>query len=267
MQRRHLFELMDQPWCPRWVRAGEVDALRTMARVFPVHRVVAPLLADVLRAHGQRSLVDLCSGGLGPLAWLWRDVEHHLGRPVTVTCTDRYPQLQSLDTLSPEARQRVRYHPVPVDAANVPPELPGVRTIFEGFHHLDPTVARAVLENAVRAGAPLVIVEATERSARGFALAAMAGLGGLLTAPLSGPPAAAAWRTARDTVFPLVPLALSVDGALSALRTYTPAEVEAMASEVMPASWRVRSARWRPLGVPLSAVVLEPRPREPFAAD
>ncbi len=267
MKRRQLFEVMDQAWCPGWVREGELDALRTLARVFPVHRRVAPLIAGVMRAHGQRSVVDLCSGGIGPLSWLWAAIEHCLGRTVTVVCTDRYPQPRALDALDRGARARVSYHPDPVDAARVPAALVGVRTVFEGFHHLDRPVAQALVADAVSAGAPLVIVEVTERSAWGLALASMAGVGALATAPLSGPPRQAARRTVRDLAFPVVPLVMSFDGAMSALRTWSPGEVEALAAPVLPASWRVRSTTWRPWGVPLSAVVIEPRPREPFAAD
>jgi len=266
VRRFQAFEIMDLPGCPAWVRAGEVDALRTLTSLVRVHRATAPLLAEVLRAHGQRRVVDLCSGGVGPLAWLWRDVENHLGKAIGVTCTDRYPQVRALDALDFESRQRISYHPDPVDAADVPETLDGVRTIFEGFHHFTPSLAERVVADAVGKGAPLVIVEATERSRWGLLVASLAGLGAILSAPLSRPRHRAALRTARDIAFPAVPLALSIDGAMSALRTWTPIEIRAIAAPRLAPGWRVRSCRWRPLGVPLSAVVVEPIPREPFGA-
>ncbi len=264
MRRFQAFEIMDLPGCPAWVRAGEVDALRTLTSVVRVHRATAPLLAEVLRLHGERRVVDLCSGGIGPLAWLWRDVEHHLGKSLHVTCTDRYPQVRALDALDPESRQRVSYHPDAVDAADVPASLAGVRTIFEGFHHFTPSLAERVVADAVQKGAPLVIVEATERSRWGLLVASMAGIGAMLSVPLSRPRHLAALRTVRDLVFPAIPLALSIDGAMSALRTWTPTEIRAIAAPRLGPGWRVRSCTWRPLGVPLSAVVVEPTPREPF---
>lgn len=264
MRRFQAFEIMDLPRCPAWVREGEVDALRTLTSVVRVHRATAALLAEVLRAHGERRVVDLCSGGIGPLAWLWRDIEHHLGKSVRVTCTDRYPQPRALEALDAESRRRICYHLDPVDAGDVPAELGGVRTIFEGFHHFTPGLAERVVGDAVEKGAPLVIVEATERSRWGFLVASLAGLGAIMSAPLSRPRHRAALRTARDLIFPAVPLALSIDGAMSALRTWTPTEIRAIAAPRLAPGWRVRSCTWRPLGVPLSAVVVEPTPREPF---
>ena len=53
----------------------------------------------------------------------------------------------------------------PVDAQQVPDDLPGFRLVCNGFHHLRPEQARACLLDAVRQGRGVALVELTSRSA------------------------------------------------------------------------------------------------------
>jgi len=65
--RLHLFELEDQSWLPGIVRDLATDYLCFIQATFRLHRPVVSVLADALRTTGYRQILDLCSGGGGPI--------------------------------------------------------------------------------------------------------------------------------------------------------------------------------------------------------
>ena len=92
LPRLHLFELEDQPWFPRIMRDLATDYLCFMQATFRLHRLVVPLLAESLRATGHRQIVDLCSGGGGPVPEIQNDLSAN-GLDTHITLTDRFPNL------------------------------------------------------------------------------------------------------------------------------------------------------------------------------
>ena len=67
MRHLHLFELEDQRWLPAVVRDAGTAYLEAAARLAGHAKVIAPILAEVLRRNGETRIVDLCSGGAGPI--------------------------------------------------------------------------------------------------------------------------------------------------------------------------------------------------------
>ena len=106
----------------------------------------------------------------------------------------------------------------------------GFRTLFTALHHFRPTAARAILADAVRRGCGIGIFEVTERR--------ILTLLGMLVLPvfvLLATPFIRPFRWSRlllTYLLPLVPLAVWFDGTVSCLRSYTPAELEALAAGV-----------------------------------
>ena len=45
MRRLHLFEILDQPWCPKVVRDGATDFLEHITNFADIYAPVRPLLA------------------------------------------------------------------------------------------------------------------------------------------------------------------------------------------------------------------------------
>ncbi len=68
--RLHLFELEDQPWFPGVVRDLATDYLHFVEIRLALHRPVVGLLLEALRMTKLERVVDLCSGGSGPVLWL-----------------------------------------------------------------------------------------------------------------------------------------------------------------------------------------------------
>ncbi|MCC6523750.1 MAG: hypothetical protein IT373_13925, partial [Polyangiaceae bacterium] len=163
-RRCHLFELLDQRWYPAALRDHSANYLATVSQRMGVLDAALPVLARALEAGGTDAALDLASGGGGPLTRLRQALEAQRAGKLRVVQTDLFP--------TPGAAARARaagaeYLTEPVDATAVPPELPGVRTVFNALHHFRPDAARAVLADAQACGVPIAVFEVVERSPKG----------------------------------------------------------------------------------------------------
>jgi hypothetical protein len=225
--RVHLFELEDQRWFPNVLRDLATDYLHFVERRLALHRPAVPLLADLLRTTGASRVVDLCSGGSGPVPEL-RAALADEGLDVHFTLTDFYPNLDAFEAAAARAPGAIAFVAEPVDARAVPARLKGVRTIFNAFHHFSPDDARAVLANAANAREPVAVFEISDRRL-GVLLPSLilTPLLVLATTPFIRP---LGWRRLLWTyLIPLVPLTCWWDGAVSQLRAYSPEELEQIA--------------------------------------
>ncbi|UCC32111.1 MAG: hypothetical protein JSU86_07480, partial [Phycisphaerales bacterium] len=59
---------------------------------------------------------------------------------------------------------RISYSEAPVDAADVPEELEGFRTLSTSFHHSDVDAAREIVRDAIRKNQGIGVFEYTERN-------------------------------------------------------------------------------------------------------
>ncbi len=134
-----------------------------MATRFALHRPVVPLLRDALRRSNTAHVVDLCSGGGGPVLAVYQALVSD-GNTVSFTLTDKYPNLAAFRRLSALYPAGISYVTDSVDAINMPEKLAGFRTMFNAFHHFAPASARAVLRCAVEARQPIGIFEISERA-------------------------------------------------------------------------------------------------------
>src|SRR2546427_2704768 len=92
LPRIHLFELEDQPWCPAIIRDLATDYLHFIETRFALHRPVLALLSEALQATRADHVVDLCSGGAGPIPALQKALAAE-GLIVQFTLTDRFPNV------------------------------------------------------------------------------------------------------------------------------------------------------------------------------
>ena len=228
MRRYHLFEIHDQPWCPRAVRDAMTDFLAFSLRVGNHYATAVPWLERVLGACGLHQVTDLCSGGAG--AWPTLLPALNAGRKlaVTVCLTDKYPNVDALSRAA-SVYDGLTFSPTSVDALDVPDKFGGVRTIFTAFHHFTPEQARAVLRDAVRQERGICVFEATQRSAIAIIATLVSPLLVLLTTPLMRP-----FRLSRlvlTYLVPVIPVAVLFDGIVSCLRTYTPQELKTLVDD------------------------------------
>lgn len=195
-----------------------------------VYRSIVPRLNLAIEASGAERVIDLCSGGGGPWPWLHRAVRVANGRAATICLTDKYPNIPAFDNAEKDTRGQIAFYPQSVDAANLPAELSGFRTIFTSFHHFPPGEAVAILQNAVDSGQGIGIFEAPRRHPLTILATVLMLLGGLVTAPFIRPFSAS--RLFWTYVLPVIPLVLFFDGVVSCLRAYSQKELADLVAQV-----------------------------------
>jgi hypothetical protein len=233
MRRLHLFEFTDLAWYPQLFRRMQTDYLQFSTTLGEGHKVLVPLLLKAMQHAHTNEIVDLCSGGSGP----WIHLKEHMkqaGWPVHVKLTDKFPHPEAVRKWSEASLQGLEYLPEPVDALQVPEHLPGMRTIFEGFHHFKPAQARSILLDAYEHKAAIGIFEASLKPPLGSLLLLLAPLmtlaGYIIATPFIKPRTLA--RFFWTYFIPIVPLATCWDGVISLLRVYSPQELQELTAHI-----------------------------------
>lgn len=235
MKRLHLIEIEDQDWCPRSIRDAATDYLQWVLAATKPYEAIIPILATALQCSGTRHILDLCSGAAGPWIWLHPALAKQ-GVSVSVRLSDKYPNMDAFERATHLTPDAISYHPQPVDATQVPGQLPGFRTMFTAFHHFRPEQARAVLADAVRQRQGIGVFEITERRALPLLLTLPAPLGVLVVTPFLRP-----FRWSRllwTYLIPLVPIVTVFDGLVSCLRTYSIEELRDLAGSLDASDYR-----------------------------
>jgi hypothetical protein len=225
LRRFHLFELEDQAWFPRVIRDAGTAFLRTAVEITGQSRLLLPPLAAALYETGERRIVDLCSGGGGPLPSLVELLAED-GIQVHAKLTDLFPNQGALELASADSRGRIEFVPTPVDASQIPSDLPGFRTLFNALHHFPPSEARAILSDAMESQQPIGAFELVARHPIQLIGMLFAPLAALVLVPRLRP---FNWLWVPFTyVIPLIPLLIFWDGLVSCLRAYSTTELEAL---------------------------------------
>jgi hypothetical protein len=223
MARLHLAELHDQSWFPGFLRNAGTAYLRFAAQVAGQAAYMAPTLGKLLAATGETKIVDLCSGGAGPIAAVVAGVREE-GVEASAVMTDLYPSEASLARVADNSDGTVSAHPEPVDAMAVPASLSGCRTLFNAFHHFRPDDARAILQDAVNSREPIGVFEVVERSAVAIIGMLFAPIMVLFAVPFLRP---FDWRWLLFTyLIPIIPFFVMFDGIVSCLRVYSVPELD-----------------------------------------
>jgi hypothetical protein len=265
MRRVHLFEWEDQPWLPTVFRDFITDHLRytqneCMRR--PVNVAIAQRLKSLLERVGTLRLVDLCAGAGGPLVNIRSILADEMGCPVDILLTDLYPNVAAFRRLEAESDGLIRGRYESTSALDVPAKLEGVRTLFTALHHFRPEQVQRVLADAVTKDASIAVFEPLERTVQ------MAGLVGIMSLGRGFTHTPSVGRLTLSRFFftyvcPLAPAMFAWDGMVSALRTYTPEELLALAHSVTTGSYVWEAGRFGVSGaygrMPTTYLVGRPR--------
>ncbi|MBV2235328.1 MAG: hypothetical protein KUL75_07260 [Sterolibacterium sp.] len=264
MARMQAIELEDYAWFPQTWRNCMTDFYHFQMNTFDLYRPAADLLADALRRSGQTRVVDLCSGGAGPLALVQQQLRVRHGLSVPVQLTDKYPNLPAFARAAAQAQAlggEITCSSESIDATAVPATLSGLRTLFSCFHHFPPALARRILQDSVDKQAPIAIFELSNRSLAAFLQVL---LGGPLTMPLFTPfikPFSWA-RLFWTYVIPVIPFCVVWDGTASNLRAYAPDEMQALIRQVPGQEsydWQTGTAKGGIAGVKVTYLIGVPR--------
>lgn len=261
MARIHLFELEDQPWFPEVIRDAGTAYLRFIAARAGQSAALAPKIGELLERSGETRIVDLCSGGSGPIPEVI-DVLAAEGRLVSATLTDLYPNVDAFARVEQESGGRIRAVRTPVDATKIGTTLPGLRTLTNALHHFRPEAARRILQDAVDARQPIAVFEMVGRSPIQLLGIALVFLPVMLTLPFFRP---FRWSWVPLTyLVPIIPLFVTWDGLVSCLRVYSESELRDLIAGVdghEAFDWEIGEVPVPGMPVGIASLVGCPRPR------
>lgn len=265
MSRIHLFEFEDQAWLPRRLRDFMTDWLDFMNRVNGGWDAFVPKVASLLGKAQSDRIVDLGSGGGGPVLRIRRVIAETHGVDPPLLLTDKYPNHDALKRAASAASGQVEYHSQSIDATDVPAELQGVRTMFCSFHHFRPNVARRILADARDKGRAIGVFEGTARSVPALLVTLTAPLAVLVTTPFIRP---FRWRRLIFTYpIPILPLLCLWDGLVSCLRTYSTEELRELVRDLASDSYSWDVGELRFPRTPVKVAYLTGRPAAPRVAN
>ena len=248
MRRVHLFELEDQSWFPKAVRDVGTDFMRFVAEVAQPYRAIIPRLRRALASTGSHSILDLCSGGAGPIVAI-QDQLAARGCKVPVTLTDKFPNRSAFAYVRRRSDGVISFVESSVDATAVPHHLAGFRTLFSGLHHFRPELARRILQDAVDRRQPIGVFEIAQRSLPYVLGTLLLPLALLLATPFVRP-----FRWSRlfwTYLVPAVPAFLTWDAFVSCLRSYSVKELQELVDGLScdGYSWEIGVEPARPIPV------------------
>jgi SAM-dependent methyltransferase len=260
MKRRHWIEISDEPWCPRGIRNAVTDYCRFVTELSGIYNAVAPLLIEALERTGGRLVLDLGSGAGGP--WLrLQPLLRKLGMDVTVCLSDHNPDVVAFERARHLSQSAIMYHADAVDATQVPSGLPGFRTMFSAFHHLDPGQARAALTDAVKRREGIAVFEmGGQRGVLMFLSVLPVPLRALFAVPFIRP---FRWSTLMWTyLVPVLPVVLLLDSIVSVLRMYSIPELRDLTTGLDNYRWSTGTVRAKPIPFPVVYLIGVPIGRD-----
>lgn len=162
--RFHVFEFIDQPWCPRWFRGYAQAFLQGLWDLHipgltintPAASVSEIIIQNFLDACNF-TFVDLCAGAGGPTPIIERLLNNTLTEQGKDTAqfvlTDLYPSLQQWRTIT-EKSANITFLETPLDARDCKRISPDpiqkeCRMFNASFHHFDDESAIGVLRSVI----------------------------------------------------------------------------------------------------------------------
>ncbi len=256
VRRVQWFELEDQSWFPALWRDAMTAYISRVMEATDMLAPIVPKVGEALARSGATRVIDLCSGGGYPSAYLATRLAD-AGHDVPVVASDLYPNGPALAEAVATSGGRLAVVDAPVDATAVPAEQEGLRTLFNAFHHFPPDVARRVLADAHDAGQPIAVFEVVDRRPANLLGLPFVPLAVALMLPFLRP---FRWGWVPFTyLLPTIPLAGLWDGFVSALRIYQPDELRSLVVGLDGFDWDIGRI---PLpGAPIFATYLVGTPK------
>ncbi len=233
MSKVRLFEFEDLGWFPRSIRDHGTDLLRSKWELGRVYAPIVPRLRNALAKTGSQRILDLGSGGGGPVIAIYEELARS-GLKVRITLTDKFPNLAAFTYAKERTKSGIDFLGESIDATAVPPNLDGFRTMFAALHHFPPHLVRGILQDAVTHRRPMGLFDFSSPPIPPPPLLFLMGtpLGVLLTAPFVRP-----FRWSRlfwTYIIPVLPLSITWDAQVSALRLYSVRELRQIVGGLPP---------------------------------
>lgn len=256
--KRFLFEFEDLSWFPDNIRRGMVDYLSFFLRKTDFYKPVVSLIAESLERSGSDRIVDICSGGGGPMRRLSQLLTGSLGYEISITLTDKFPNIDAWTWLQEQSGNSIGFERDSVDATMVPRGLRGVLTCFSALHHFSPDGIKAILSSAAKDKRTIAFFDGGDRN-----LLTMLGIA--LVHPIVFifcTPFLKPFRVDRlllTYLLPLIPICTVWDGLVSICRLYGPSQLEEIAREADKDYVWISGKKKHPLGFHIAYLIGYPQ--------
>ncbi len=237
--------------------------IAALHRLADTASAIVPLVQRGLDSGDTRQIVDLCSGAGGPMVEVVRRLKL---RPeyaeARLTLTDLYPNQHASEDIDQQRDGWLSYCQKSVDASNIPRELTGMRTMICSLHHMPPVLARSILMDAAHKKQPFLAFELSDNSPP------ILDVVGRNTRRLSIDIGLDLSRASIDSLpvnlylpYPVVPLFIAWDGAVSNARTYTQQDLQELLSQIDSSGyhWEIGTTTSRALPGKMSYILGVPR--------
>ncbi len=218
------------------LRTALTEWLHALWEYSHAETVIAPLLHSAIVSSGAPRIVDLCSGRSGPIIPVQAELARR-GIQIPVILTDKFPDREAWAALTAASHGSVTACIESVDATSVPETLPGLRTLFNSFHHFRPHDALRILADARRIGQPIGVFEITARTLPRLIFCFPASFLSCYLLIWRMRPRRASWWILTWCV-PVIPFIIGWDALVSHLRSYTDAELREFTHELTDSLWR-----------------------------
>jgi hypothetical protein len=224
MRNNSLIEIHDHPSFPPLLRDLFTDALQSIWSFSNSYDAIVPRLRSLLNHLDNHQILDLCSGAGGPLITLAPRLQSAAEPTPHICLTDKYPNHEAFQRAS--LNSAFTYESRSVDAAHVPADLPGLRTIFSSFHHFNPLEARNILTDAFYQRRAIAIFELANPTLKTMLITSSIPFLAMFLSLRERP---RRWSRLFFTfLIPIIPIALMFDGLISCLRAYSQQELQAL---------------------------------------
>lgn len=226
MKRFHAMEFEDLHWFPEVLRDAITAHLHKIEGTSEMDAVFLPYIQKLLEKTNTTHIVDLCSGAGGPLPAIMKRL-HNNNIKASAILTDKFPNFKQLAALAAEESQ-ISYSKESIDAIDT--NIPGIRTLFNAFHHFRPEQARSILKDSIEKNQSIGIFEFVERSPGALMSVVFSALGVFVLMPFIKP-RRLPWF-AFTYLIPLVPLLILWDGTVSCFRVYSTSELQELVKSI-----------------------------------
>lgn len=262
MKRKELFEFEDFPWVPAVIRTGGTNLIMVLHKLMGTAQVIAHLIKQVHSKKSFTQITDLGSGSGGPMPDALKIVNSDNSNLLQLVLTDLHPHSKTVSSFNAGKFENVTYYPATVNATHLQDAPKGLKTMVASFHHMNPTVAKKILQSAQDNKEPILIYEIAKNNIPFVVwlillpislsiLIIMSLVMTLFVRPLT-------WQQLLFTyLIPVIPLLYAWDGQASLMRTYTFKDIEQLLSDIKNDEyrWEISDAK-KPNGKPQGYYVM-----------
>ncbi|WP_350287872.1 hypothetical protein [uncultured Croceitalea sp.] len=164
MKRVELFEFEDFNWLPNVVRRSITNLIIIFHKIMGTKEVLAILLSKIRDSHHFEQIVDLGSGSGGPMPEVVEELNKGIDKPVSLVLSDLHPNQKIVEAVNNHKHPYLRYHENAINAVDMVNAPQGLKTMIASFHHMNPSVAKKILQSAEKNNLPILIYEVAKNN-------------------------------------------------------------------------------------------------------